>query len=307
MKTIHTLANKAKTGFELLTKAPGRVLEVLDLVGPARLIPDSMYLRIVFKAHTGYALNLKSPQTYNEKLQWIKLHERNDAYSTYADKAAVREIVRKKIGTDILVPLFGIYDKVSDIDWDVLPNSFVLKCSHGSGFNILCPDKNELNIDDACNKLKKWMTINQYWGGREWCYRNIKPRIVCEAWIGENGKTPNDYKFMCFGGHPRIIQLHEDRYGNHTLDYYSPEWQRLEIRRSDANIRGMTAPRPTQLDTMLEIAKCLSADFPYARVDLYEVKGHVFFGEVTFYPMGGFSGFANHQDDLRIGSWIPVP
>lgn len=291
-----------------LAGTQGKLLLPAGQNGLLKCIPDKTYLKAVFKAETGYALNLEHPETYNEKLQWLKLYDRRPEYVTYADKYRVREYIAGTIGGQYLIPLIGAYQNAKEIPWTQLPDRFVLKCNHASGTNIICKDKAGLDIAATEKKLNKWLRKNAYWGAREWCYKDIKPCIVCEEFIEtQDGNTPDDYKFMCFNGIPRLIQVHHDRYGNHTLDYYTPDWERANLKRIDANTSEKAVPRPENLEEMLSVAKTLSKDMYYARIDLYNVDGKVFFGEITLYPTGGFSTFEDHNDDLLLGSYMKLP
>lgn len=273
-----------------------------------KCISDKAYLKMVFHAETGYPLNLLHPKTYNEKLQWIKLYDRKPEYIIYSDKYKVREYISQTIGEKYLVPLIGVYKKAKNIPWNTLPDRFVLKCNHASGTNIICKNKKDLDIAAAEKKLNRWLKKNAYWGAREWCYKDIEPCIICEEFIEtHDGNTPDDYKFMCFNGIPRLIQVHHDRYGNHTLDYYTPEWERAKLKRIDANTSSNTVPKPDNLDEMLDIARTLSKDMYYARIDLYNVDGKIYFGEITMYPTGGFSTFEDYNDDLLLGSYMKLP
>lgn len=301
------LLSKLKT-LKSLMKTPRKLLLPAGQNGLLNMVPDKAYLRAVFKAETGYSLNLCHPKTYNEKLQWIKLYDRNPQYTIYADKYKVREHIAQTIGGEYLVPLIGVYKNVDDIPWNNLPSRFVLKCNHASGTNIICKDKSRLDISLAKKKLNKWLKKNAYWGAREWCYKYIEPCIICEEFIEtKDGNTPDDYKFMCFNGVPRLIQVHHDRYGDHTLDYYTPEWEKAKLKRIDANTSTQCVPKPENLTEMLTVAKKLSKDMYYARVDLYNVDGKIYFGEITLYPTGGFSTFENYNDDLLLGSYIKLP
>lgn len=291
-----------------LVKTPQKLLLPAGQNGLLKFIPDRIYLKAVFKAETGYALDLDHPKTYNEKLQWIKLYDRKPEYITYADKYLVRDYIAKKIGDKYLVPLIGMYKKAEDIPWDDLPDRFVIKCNHASGTNIICKDKKELDISLVEKQLNTWLKKNAFWGAREWCYKNVKPCIVCEEFIEtQDGNTPDDYKFMCFSGVPRLIQVHHDRYGDHTLDYYTPEWKKADLQRIDADISTKDVEKPEKLEEMLFIARELSKNMYYARIDLYYVKGKIYFGEITLYPTGGFSTFTRYEDDLLLGSYIKLP
>ncbi len=301
------LSSKLKTAIEL-AKSPQKLLLPAGQNGLLKFCPDRAYLKAVFKAETGYALDLNHPKTYNEKLQWIKLYDRKPEYIVYADKYRVRDYVAKRLGEKYLVPLIGMYKKAEDIPWNELPNRFVLKCNHASGTNIICKDKNELDIVSTVKQLNAWLKKNAFWGAREWCYKNIEPCIICEEFIEtQDGNTPDDYKFMCFNGVPRLIQVHHDRYGDHTLDYYTPEWKKADLQRIDADVSEHNVEKPDKLDEMLSIAKELSKDMYYARIDLYYVNNKIYFGEITLYPTGGFSTFTRYEDDLLLGSYIKLP
>lgn len=299
--------SKIRTAISLV-KTPQKLLLPAGQNGLLNFLPDKMYLEAVFKAETGYRLNLNKPQTYNEKLQWLKLFDRKPEYVMYADKYRVRDYIAQTIGEEYLVTLIGMYKRAEDIPWEDLPNKFVLKCNHASGTNIICKNKSELDITSTEKKLKAWLRRNAYWGAREWCYKDIKPCIICEEFIETNdGNTPDDYKFMCFNGVPRLIQIHHDRYGNHTLDYYTPEWKKADLHRIDANVSEQDVAKPEKLEEMLSIATKLSKDMYYARIDLYYVNNKIYFGEITLYPTGGLSTFTRYEDDLLLGSYLKLP
>ena len=290
-----------------LAKTPGKMIVPLGQNGLLRFVPDKQYLKMAFKSEMGYPLNLKHPVTYNEKMQWLKIYDRKPEYIMYADKYLVREYIAKTIGEKYLIPLIGVYKSSSEIPWDKLPKQFVLKCNHASGTNIICTDKSEMDYSKVSEQLDRWLKYNAFWRGREWCYKDIKPCIICEEFIGaQDGQTPDDYKFMCFNGEPRLIQVHHDRYGDHTLDFMNTNWQKTGIvqgpRNSDKEI-----PKPETYGEMYEIAKLLSKDMYYARVDLYSMNHSVKFGEITMYPTSGFSPFEKMETDYLLGSWIALP
>lgn len=301
------IVSKIKTALSL-TGTPQKLLLPAGSNGLLNYIPDKVYLKAVFRAETGYRLNLNHPQTYNEKLQWIKLYDRKPEYVMYADKYKVREYIAKTIGDQYLIPLIGMYKKTEEIPWAELPNRFVLKCNHASGTNIICTNKQCLDISSTEKQLRAWLRKNAFWGAREWCYKDIEPCIICEEFIEtQDGNTPDDYKFMCFNGVPRLIQVHHDRYGDHTLDYYTPDWEKAELKRVDANTSEMSIDKPEKLEEMLSIARVLSKNMYYARIDLYNVSGKIYFGEITLYPTGGLSTFTRYEDDLLLGSYIKLP
>ena len=299
--------SKIWSALKLLSK-PGKLWLAAGRNGMLRWMSDDKYLSLVFSSETGYKLDLQHPKTYNEKLQWLKINERNSRYTVYADKYSVRRYISEKIGDEYLIRLIAVYKTADEIKWDELPEKFVLKCNHGSGMNIICQDKHRMDVNAAVKKLNYWLSQNPYWGGREWCYKNIPPMIICEEYIGdESGMSPDDYKFMCFNGEPRLIQLHHDRYGKHTLDYYYPDWSKADFKRIDEYTSDEIMSKPERLDEMLDIVERLSADLIYARIDLYNVNGRIFFGEITLYPTGGFSTFQRLSDDELLGSWLKLP
>ncbi len=284
-------------------KNPRKLIRALGGRGFFNWLPDRPYLKLVYWGETGKKLNLEKPLTYNEKLQWLKLNDRKPEYINFVDKHEVRSYVKEKIGEQYLIPLVGVYDSVENIDWSELPKQFVLKCTHGSNSNIICSDKEKLDIEKAKAKLKRWMKRNWYWFGREWPYKYIKPRIICEKYLGDN---IIDYKFMCFHGEPKIIQVHCGRYGDHTLDFYDTSWNKTEIRRN-MKTSDYLIPKPKLFDDMLSIAKKLSENEIHVRIDLYEVDRKVYFGEKTFYSASGFEPFAKDEYDEYLGSFIKLP
>ncbi|NMA73512.1 MAG: glycosyl transferase [Bacteroidales bacterium] len=251
----------------------------------------------------GKNLDLRNPQTYNAKLQWLKLNYRAPDQTRYVDKYEVRSDIANIIGSEYLVPLVGMYNKVEDIDWSALPDKFVLKCTHGCGTNIICTDKKQLPIEKTVKSLNSWMKKNWFWYGREWPYKNVIPRIICEEYLADNIV---DYKFMCFHGEPKLIQIHTNRgQDDQTLDFYDINWNRTPIRRFK-NTCTDELPQPKKLSEMIEIARELSSGEIHVRVDLYEVRGKIYFGEKTYYSASGFSPFAEDEHDELLGSWIKL-
>jgi len=296
---------KVRVLFSILKK-PSSVIRIMGDKRLLNWIPDDLYLKIIYRAETGKRLDLKHPKTYNEKLQWLKLYDRRPEYTMMVDKYEVRKYVAEKIGEEYLIPLIGVYDSVDEIPWEGLPDKFVLKCTHGSGSNIICLDKKRLDIEEAKKKLGKWMKKNWYWFGREWAYKKIVPRIICEEYLTENGKAPDDYKFMCFNGVPRVIQVHRDRYGNHTQDYYDIGWKRINMTNNKVPISNSELPKPENFDEMVDISRKLSRDTLYSRIDLYNIIGRIFFGEITLYPTSGFTLLEPEEFEVMFGDWISL-
>lgn len=255
-------------------------------------VPDRIFLKLKYRGITGKTLDLRNPITYNEKLQWLKLNDRKHEYTIYVDKFSVREYIEKRIGKEYLIPLIAVYNSVDEIEWDKLPEKFVLKCTHGSGCNIVCTNKKELDIEKVKKDLANWMNRNWFWYGREWPYKNVKPRIICEQFLeGEAGKSPEDYKFFCFDGIPKLIQVDLDRFGEHKQNFYDSNWNFMDISIHCENDKSSKIQKPYNFDKMIEIVKELSRNIPHVRVDLYNLNGEIFFGELTFYHLSGFAKF----------------
>jgi hypothetical protein len=270
-------------------------------------VPDRAYLKLQYYLKLGRRLNLKDPTLYNEKLQWIKLYDRNPLYSRLADKLAVREYVREKGCEGYLIPMLARHDRPDQIDWDALPNRFVVKCTHGSSSNILCADKSKLDRAAAVQKLDGWMRRNWFWLSREWPYLDIEPRILIEDFIGDgDGKAPYDYKFLCFDGEPAYVIVDADRYDGHTRSFFSPDWVKQPVFNRHPNIPREISP-PKKLDEMLDLARKLSKGLPQARVDLYETGGRVYFGEITFFHGYGMEVFRPRSFEQHLGSLIALP
>ncbi len=281
-----------------------RIIRPLARLGLFNWIPDEIYLQAVFFCSLGYRLNLKNPITFNEKLQWLKLNDKREEMCLYVDKLRARELVEKEIGPEYLIPLLGVYKAIEEISWEQLPKQFVIKCTHGCGCNIICRDKDNFDVEKAKKKLRKWLRRNWYGYGREWPYKHLQPMIIIEKFMQEN---ITDYKFMCFHGEPKLIQVHQNRNTpNYTLDFYDANWERSTIKRRN-KAPGKEIQKPLCLTEMLDIARRLSRNDLHVRIDLYEVNGRVYFGEKTYYAASGFSPFADYEDDKLLGSWIRLP
>lgn len=292
-----------------LAKKPRKVIRVLGDKGLLNWIPDKQYLKLVYWGETGRILNIEEPQTYSEKIQWLKLHDRKPEYSIYVDKYAVRSFIAETIGEKYLIPLIGVYDSVEEIDWVSLPDEFVLKCTHGSGSNIICPDKNSLDIEETKKRLQKWMNKNWYWFGREWPYKNVKPRIICEELIKtENGGFPYDYKFYCFNGEPdNVMVCIERESGNPKFYFFDNEWNLLRYNLAGINApQGFTLPKPKKMDEMFMLAKKLSSGFPFIRVDFFCENEKIYFGELTFFPASGFDVNLLKETDILFGEKLEL-
>jgi hypothetical protein len=282
-------------------KHPSKIIIFLDNHNLIRL-SDEKYLKILFKITNGFDLNLKNPKTFNEKLQWLKLHDHKDIYTTMVDKYAVKKYVGDIIGDEYIIPTLGVYDKWEDIDFEKLPNSFVIKCTHDSGGVAICKDKSTFNFTKAKKKIVSSLNRNFFYLGREWPYKNVKPRIIIEKYMGEN---LSDFKVLCFNGKPELIELHQNRgRKNYTQDFYDEKWQKKNISQKNDPNSTYKLKQPINFKLMLKFSKILSKNIIHIRVDWYEINGRLYFGELTFYDGGGFVPCNNFDDDIMLGNMI---
>ena len=271
---------------------------------------DKTYLKIAYRARMHKKLSLENPQTFSEKLQWMKLYDRNPLYTKLVDKYEVKSIVEQKIGSEYIIPTLGVWEKFEDIDFDVLPNQFVLKCTHDSGGLIVVKDKSKLDIQMAKKKINHCLAHSFFWGMREWPYKNVKPRIIAETYM-EDKKTAElrDYKFFCFNGEVKALFIASDRMtvGEETkFDFFDENFNHLPFQNGHPNAI-MIPEKPVCFDEMKRIAAKLSVGFPHVRVDLYEVNGKVYFGEMTFFHWSGMTPFNPEEWDYKFGEWIKLP
>ncbi len=273
-----------------------------------RFLPDETCIKWRYTSKTGQQLNIEKPKTFNEKLQWLKLHDHRPEYSQYVDKYAVREFITNTIGSEYLIPLIGVYEDVDSIPFERLPNAFVLKCTHDSGSVFICKDKSTFDIVATKKALQKALRKNLFWKTREWPYKHVKPRIICEEYMeDESGYELKDYKIFCFNGTPKFIQVDFNRFSNHTRNMYDLDWNLLPFTIKYPNNPNTVITKPPQLDKMLQIAAMLSQGIPHLRVDLYSINGRIYFGEMTLYHGSGNEVFSPDTYDLLLGSWITLP
>jgi hypothetical protein len=259
-------------------------------------------LKKEFKKKMGYELNIDKPITINEKIQWLKIHYRDPFMVVCADKVAVRDYITKTIGQEYLVPVYGIWEHVNDIDIKKLPRQFVLKTSHASGQFIICTDKEKLDWEDTLHKLQRWQHKNYYYTTGEWVYKDIKPRIICEELLEDN---ITDYKIQCFNGEPKMLYVCTDRTTQFKVSHFDLNFNILNIvHKKRAAIENKE--KPQCFDQMVKIAGILAKGFPYVRVDLYESKGKVYFGELTFTPANGMCPFEPQEWDFFMGDMLDL-
>lgn len=270
-------------------------------------LPDKQFLQLKYLYVFKKPLNLRHPLTFNEKLQWLKLYNRNEEYSCLVDKCEVKKYVASKIGQEHIIPTLGIYDSFSDIDFSSLPDSFVLKCTHDSGGVIVCKDKDTFDVEKARVKIDKCLSTDFFLLGREWPYKNVNHRIIVEKYIEDNSETGiKDYKVFCFNGVPKIIQLDYDRFVNHHRNLYDTDWKQLPIKYIYESDAEQHFEKPQHIDKVLLYAKILSKGIPFVRCDFYITKDSVFFGEMTFFPESGYGKFVPESWDIKLGSWLSL-
>ena len=292
--------------FDCLIHNP-RKLVAAGLVRIAKLFPDELYLKLLFRLRMGYKLNLDNPQTFCEKLQWLKLHNRKPEYTQMVDKYDAKRYVADIIGEEYIIPTIGVWDRVEDIDFDKLPNQFVLKCTHDSGGIVICKDKSQLDIVATKKLLRRGLKKNYYWQNREWPYKNITPRIICEQYmVDESGYELKDYKWFCFDGVAKALFIATDRgvKGEETkFDFYDTEFNHLPFTNGHPNA-SKEIKKPAGFEQMKQLASQLSKGQPHLRVDFYDINGKIYFGELTFYHWSGTMPFDPMEWDYTFGSWI---
>ena len=278
--------------------------------GISALFSDVFFTRLLYFCHTGRRLDLQRPVDFNQKVQWLKLYDRNPLYVTCADKYEVRKYVKEKIGAQYLNECVGVYDKVEDIQFSDLPERFVFKATHGSGWNLICADKTKMDWVKACRKMQGWLKRDFSRIGREWQYHHMKPRIVCEAFMSEPDGLPlRDYKLFTFNGETKYIAVEFARQGEDRINFYDAAWNfQPEKHTCPGNDPSFVIARPACLDEMKSLARKLASEFPMCRVDFYVPGGReVVFGELTFTPGKGCNDFSPQSFCDELGGYIVLP
>lgn len=283
----------------------------------SKFLPDELYLKLMYRRIMGKRLDLKNPQTFNEKLQWLKLHDRKPIYTTMVDKYSAKQYVAEIIGEQYIIPTLGIWDTFDEIDFDSLPDRFVLKCTHDSGGVFICRDRDRLNVEEVREIINHSLHKNYYYQFREWPYKDVQPRIIAEEYCEDlstavPGKVPvlNDYKLQCFDGEFDNIFVAEGRFSKAGVryHYFDRNWNYLPYcPYDDIDLSALQELRPKNYERMIEIAEKLSVGLPELRVDLYEVNGNVYFGELTFYSQSGFDTDITPEADRLLGSKLVLP
>ena len=270
-------------------------------------LPDKIYIKLCYRCHLGKRLNLKEPRTYNEKLQWLKLYNRRPEYTDLVDKYRVREYVKEKIGEEYLIPLLGVWDCADAIEFDLLPDQFVLKCTHDSGGVVICKKKAKLDIQETKKKLDKFMRRDFYRLHREWPYKNVPHRIIAEKYmVDESGTQLKDYKFFCFDGEPKALFVATDRNIDTRFDFYDMDFVHMDVTNGHENA-DKEIGKPAGFEEMKSLARILSKGMPHVRVDFYDIKGKIYFGELTFFHWSGFVPFVPESYDRMFGDWLHLP
>lgn len=274
-------------------------------------IPDKFWLKILFRIKNGYWMNFKNPVTFSEKIQWLKVYGYRSEYCLMVDKYAVKDYVSKKIGSKYIIPTLGVWNKPENIEWDILPNKFVLKTTHGGGGCgvVICKDKSTFDIANAIKRLNLSMRINGGNSYREHPYSGVKKRVIAELLLEDNNKNDIwDYKFYCFNGEPKFCQVIRNRNTIETIDFYDMEWIHQEfVGLNPIASNGLNpVPCPYNLYDMKRICRELANGIPFVRIDLYEINKEIFFGEITFYPASGFGRFSPEKWNTKLGEMIDI-
>lgn len=274
----------------------------------SRFLPDSLYIQLRYFSRFRRFINMRNPRTFNEKLQWLKLNHRVPGEWKLVDKYEVKDVVAQRIGREHIIPTLAVYDRVDDIDLDELPRSFVLKCTHDSGGVALVRDKHSADIKSVREKLDASMARNYFYSSREPHYLEVRPRIIAEPYLEDKAQGQLlDYKFFCFDGNVKALFVGSDRAsGNVKFDYFDAEFNPLHFRQLYPT-SAVPPERPAKFETMLDLARKLSEGFPHVRVDLYQVNGSVYFGEMTFFHFGGMQPFRPEKWDYVFGDWLTLP
>lgn len=275
---------------------------------------DKAYLSILFKQKMGYDMNWENPVTFQEKIQWMKVNYHNPSYPLLVDKYKVKPWVAGLIGDKFIIPTLGAWEKYEDIDFDKLPNEFVLKCNHDSGSVVICHDKRKIDHDWAAERLNSKLKTNYYWWAREWAYKNVKSLIIAEPLLKDENATLGrandtaikDYKFFCFKGVPQLMYISDDHGLDPRTDFFDMDFKRVNLQFRDKN-SNKEIEKPKHFEKMIELSKVLSKDFPFVRVDFYLVGDRIYFGEMTFYHASGFFPITPEKMNVQLSAMLELP
>lgn len=276
-------------------------------------LPDSIYIKLRYRLYVGQRLNLENPTTFQEKIQWLKLNDRNPEYKKMANKLEAKAFVSRTLGSNYVVPLLGVWDNADDIDWDLLPNQFVLKTNHAGGNSgvVVCHDKSKLDRRKTIKKLNGSLKSDIYTMNREWPYKDIEKKVFAEKLIETKPEIRDlpDYKWYCFGGEPKYCQVIQNRTTKETIDFFDTKWRHQEFVGLNPTAGPAVVPPscPANLDLHIRICEKLSKGIPFVRIDLYDTGKYTYFGEMTFYPASGFGRFTPKRYDVILGKLIVLP
>lgn len=299
LKVIKRLLTDKNIRFGYMTK-----LGLLDHMS------DLDYLTEKYKRVFSRVPNYVIPSTFNEKLQYLKLYDRKPEYTIMVDKYRVRDYIAEKIGAEYLIPLVGVWDSPDQIDFDALPNQFAMKCNHNSGLGMcICTDKAKLDVSKVKRELRRGLKQDYYLTGREWPYKDVPRKIIAEQFMKSDAGGLTDYKIHCFNGEPKIVLVCKDRFTETGLteDFFSAQWEHLDIRRPKHPNASKPIPQPEELPQLLSLARVLSKDILFLRVDFYIIEHRIYFSELTFFPASGFEKFVPEKWDEILGDWLALP
>ncbi|ULT56201.1 glycosyl transferase [Neobacillus drentensis] len=293
-----------------IIKQPQKIILWANWKGYLNWLPDKAYLNIMYISRMKKKLDLNNPKTFNEKLQWLKIYDRNPKYIQMVDKYEAKKYITEKIGPDFIIPTYGVWDSFDDINIERLPDQFVLKCTHDCGGLVICRDKKTLDMESARSKINRCLQRNYFYNGREWPYKNVKPRVIAEKYMRDPSSIVlKDYKFYCFNGKPEFVQLSQgmEKHSTASMAFLNLDWERLPFERSDFLRIDKIPPKPLNFELMKTFAEELSQGHLFLRVDLYEINGRVYFSELTFSPTSGFIPIQPPEYDLQVGRLLELP
>ena len=275
-----------------------------------KMLPDSIYIRIQYRKIMGKPLNLKNPKGFNEKLQWLKIHDRKPEYEIYVDKYAARDFVARTIGEKYLVKLLGVWETAEAIDYRVLPDQFVIKGSHDSGSVVVCRDKSSFDFDAATEKMRQSLKRNNFYYGRDWPYKNVKHRIIAEEYLDNGPLGLIDYKFYCFHGKPKFLYISQglEDHSTASITFFDLNKKRMPFQRPDYKQHAVDPTFPDNFNEMIDIAAKLAVavDAPFIRIDMYNINGRIVFSEITFRPCSGYMKFVPEEWDEKVGDMLTL-
>ena len=296
---------------KLRTLIQPKKMLMISLTKCARFLPSKFYIKTLFRLRLGYKLSLENPKTFNEKIQWLKFYNQRAEYTRMVDKVAVKEYVAEIIGDKYVIPTLGVWDNPEDVDFDKLPNQFVLKTSHGGGSLgvVICKDKSRIDYKKVVKKLRAAKKQNIWHELKEWPYKNVNPRILAEEFLTSSSSQSDltDYKFYCFNGVVTYCEVITGRYTKKQIDFFDLNWNHQKFTFDGYDFADELPIKPSLFDEMVGVATKLCKDLPYSRIDLYVVNNHVYFGEITFFPASGLRGFHPIEWNEQLGDLIQLP